>query len=293
MKKYFRHRLEHLVEVSRVITIHHFEFDKHFRTQGEAHDFWELVYADKEAIVCTADGREIPLLPGQLLFHKPNEFHTLAANGKKAPTVLIVSFECKSDAMRFFEGRKVSLDRSDARYLYAIVDVAKKTFDIPYSDPDLKKLVLLPTPTLGGQQLIKNYLEILLINIMRSLTETEMGNATFLKTGELENKLVQDILKILRENVQENLTIDDICRRISYGRAYAFREFKKETGQSIMAYFTKLKIDQAKQLLRENELSVRQIAEVLAFDTPSYFSKTFKRITGQTPSAYQKMNRKL
>ena len=54
MKKYFRHRLEHLVEVSRVITIHHFEFAKDFHTQGEAHDFWELVYADREEILCTA-----------------------------------------------------------------------------------------------------------------------------------------------------------------------------------------------------------------------------------------------
>ena len=56
-----------------------------------------------------------------------------------------------------------------------------------------------------------------------------------------------------------------------------------------MNYFTVLKIEKAKQLLRENELSVRQIADALAFDTPSYFSKTFKRVTGLTPSAYKKL----
>ena len=55
-----------------------------------------------------------------------------------------------------------------------------------------------------------------------------------------------------------------------------------------MEYFTSLKIEKAKQLLRENELSVKEIADALAFDTPNYFSKTFKQLTGQTPSSYKK-----
>ena len=96
MKQYFRHKLQNLIVVNKVITIHYFEFDKNFRVAEEAHDFWELVYADKESILCYADGVEIPLEEGEILFHKPNESHALAANGKKAPNVFIISFECKS-----------------------------------------------------------------------------------------------------------------------------------------------------------------------------------------------------
>ena len=84
------------------------------------------------------------------------------------------------------------------------------------------------------------------------------------------------------------LTIDEICETVGYSRAYVFREFKGATGKSIMEYFTSLKIEKAKQLLRENELSVKEIADALAFDTPNYFSKTFKQLTGQTPSSYKK-----
>jgi two-component system response regulator YesN len=61
-----------------------------------------------------------------------------------------------------------------------------------------------------------------------------------------------------------------------------------KTGKTIMGYYTELKINQAKQLLRENELSVREISEKLAFSTPDYFTKTFKRVTGLTPLAYKK-----
>ncbi len=288
MKNYFQHKLSNLISVSKIVTIHYFEFDKNFCSQGEAHDFWEMVYAEKESLFCSADGAQIFLKQGELLFHKPNEFHTLAANGKKAPNVFILSFVCKSESMKFFENKKLSLSPHLVKFIYPILQEGRKTFDIPYSDPNLKKMKLLPNPTLGGEQLIKNYLEIFLINLLRDQTETEQGNTTFLPWKALSTKPIDDITAILKENVYSTLTIDDICAKTNYSKAYLFRIFKAKTGKTIMAYFTQLKIDQAKQLLRENELSVREISEKLAFNTPDYFIKTFKRITGLTPLAYKK-----
>ena len=98
---------------------------------------------------------------------------------------------------------------------------------------------------------------------------------------------------ILKENVYTALSIDDICKKTAYSKAYLFRIFKAKTGKTIMAYFIELKIKQAKQLLRENELSVREISEKLAFNTPDYFTKTFKRVTGLTPLAYKKRSTSL
>lgn len=288
MKKYFRYKLENLLIIDKIVTIHYFEFNKNFISKEERHDFWELVYVDKSEILCKADGREILLKQGEMLFHKPNELHSLSANGKNAPDVFIISFECKSEAIKIFENKKLSLKKTYAQFIYYIIEEAKRTFDIPYSDPNLKKLKLLPSPALGGQQQIKNYLEILLINIIRSLTETTGGNDMFLQQRELDNKLVKDILKILQENIQNTLTVNDICSRIGYSRAYVFRKFKLVVGTSVMEYFISLKIEKAKELLRENNFSVKEISDMLAFDTPNYFSKTFKRVTKLTPSAYKK-----
>ena len=287
MKKYFKHKLENLINVSKIVTIHHFEFDKNFKTKGEAHDFWEMVYAEKEDILCTANGTEIPLAQGEILFHKPNEFHTLAANGKTAPNVFILSFVCKSDAIRFFENKKFSLDTNLSQFIYFLLEEGKKTFDIPYSDPNLKKMKLLSNPTLGGEQLIKNYLELFLINLLRLQTETADGNKTFLPRKELSSKPVNDVIRVLENGLQSALTIEQICSKTSYGRAYLFRVFKEKTGKTIMEYYIGLKIESAKRLLRENELSVKEISELLAFNEPNYFTKTFKRITGITPTAYK------
>ena len=82
--------------------------------------------------------------------------------------------------------------------------------------------------------------------------------------------------------------MEDICSEIYYSKTYIFKQFKKNTGYSIMEYYNKLKIEKAKQLLLETEMSIREISEKLSFDTPNYFSKTFKRLCGVTPSAYKK-----
>ncbi len=288
MRSYFKHKLTNLISVSKVVTIHYFEFEKNFKSVGESHDFWELVYAERESIICTADGREILLNQGEILFHKPNEFHTLSANGKKAPNVFIVSFVCKSESIKFFENKKILLTQNLKNLIYSILEEGKRTFDIPYSDPNLKKMKLLNKPTLGGEQLIKNYLEIFLINLLREQTETATGNLTFLPDKELSNKTIKDVTKILEENVYSMLGIDEICKKTAYSRAYLFRIFKKKTGKTIMAYFTELKIEKAKQLLRENELSVKEIANKLSFNTPNYFTKTFKKVVKLTPLAYKK-----
>ncbi len=288
MKNYFQHKLSNLISVSKIVTIHYFEFNKDFQTAGEAHNFWEMVYVEKESVSCTADGQEIVLEQGEALFHKPNEFHSLASNGKTAPNVYILSFVCRSESIKYFENKKFKLSSHLAKFLYSILEEGKKTFDIPYSDPNLKKMKLLANPTLGGEQLIKNYLEIFLINLLREQTETEQGNSTFLPWKELSTKPIDEVTAVLQANVYASLSIDEICQKTAYSKAYLFRIFRAKTGKTIMNFYLELKIAEAKKLLRENELSVREISERLAFSAPDYFTKTFKRVTGLTPLAYKK-----
>lgn len=290
-KQYYKHKIENLLLINKIVTIHYFEFDKDFKSKREAHDFWELVYADKEYVFCEADGEEIMLREGEVLFHKPNEPHSLKANGKTAPNVFIISFECKSEAVRFFENKRLKLNKTFLRFIYAIIDESKRTFDLPYSDPELKKMKLLDAPTLGGQQLIKSYLEILLISLMREETEKENAEAVFLPQEAFEEQVASRTIAYLKENVYENLSVADVCKALHYNKSHVFKQFKKATNYSLMSYFTKLKIDKAKKLLRETGLSVTQIADKLAFDSPNYFSKTFKKLTGYTPLQYKKMRK--
>ena len=293
MKKYFKHKLKDLIVINKIVTIHYFEFDKDFSYDFEKHNFWEIVYTDKNNLICSTENGQTLLKQGDMIFYKPDLIHAHKADGKQSPKVFIISFDCHSEAMHFFEDKTISLTPEQVKYLYLILNQAKLTFDIPYSDPNLKKMQVLPSPSLGGEQIIKNLLELLLIDIMKTQTETIHGNNTFMSEFELGNKLVKEIKTILNDNIYSNISIDDICRKTHYSKSYIFKQFKKQTDKTIIEYYINLKINEAKKLLKENIYSINEIADKLCFDTPNYFSKTFKKIVGTTPTMYKKMNTKL
>ena len=272
--------------VNKIISIHYLELKEVFKTKPEKHDFWELVFLDKGKLTCFPKGDPLYLSEGEMLFHKPDEVHSLRCD--YSAKVLIISFECLSEAMRFFSDTRVKLNYKQKHFVEEIIKTAKKTYDITFYDSDVEYMQLLNNPTLGGEQLIKNYLEMLLIDVMRSETETEDGNDVFLQEKEINNKLAEDIIKILKSSLYSRLSIDDIALKTSYSKAYVFRQFKSATKKSVMEYYTELKVKEAKELLKKGELTIKEISEKLAFDTPNYFSKTFKKFTGKTPTAYKK-----
>ena len=287
MSDYIKHKLENLIVVNKIITLYSFEFDKDFVFNEESHDFWEVVVALKEDIICTSDDERTVLKEGEILFHKPNERHSLMSNKIKGPSVIIFSFDCHSQAMKFFNKKKFKLTKNQLFYLNSIMEIGKNTFNL-HSDPTYIELTLVNSPTLGGQQLIKNYIELLLIDIMRNESETKAGKNIFLKEEELDNKLIKDILTALKDNVYSKITLKDLSKKTSYSTTYMLKKFKSTMKCGIIDYYINLKIEKAKELLRENELSVKEISEKLSFDTPNYFTKTFKRVTTLTPLEYKK-----
>jgi hypothetical protein len=94
-----------VIHVDKIITMFYMELSKSFQYDGEQHDFWEMVYIDKGEMLCTADKSRFILKSGEMTFHKPNEFHNLSGDNQVAPNVSIITFECKSRSMNFFDGK--------------------------------------------------------------------------------------------------------------------------------------------------------------------------------------------
>ena len=143
-------------------------------------------------------------------------------------------------------------------------------------------------PPIGGQQIIKNYLEILLIDLLRDEAEQKDSKIIFLHQSERNGYVSKQVVSYLREHVRENVTIAEICKALYYNKSYLYQQFKTDMGMPIMTYFTQLKIDQAKKMLRESTLSVAQIADELSFDSSCYFAKCFKKHVKLTPLQYRK-----
>ena len=282
---YVKTQLTNLINVSKIVTIHYYEFDKTFVFNGEKHDFWELVYVDKGEVEICSDSEKIILSQGEIVFHRPNEFHAIKAFNS-APNFFVISFVCTSTAMAYFEKFHTVLDKKLHPFLASSISEAEKTCEIPKNDPTLKKLKKKSPPVIGGEQLIKNYLEPLLILLIRNITEKKQSYV-FPNKESIENYLVLSMKEFIAEKTNEVFRVNELCQKIGYSKSYLCRLFHEQTGETIISYAAKTKIKAAKRLIREGNLNFAQISDALAFDTPQYFTRVFKRVMGMTPTEFK------
>lgn len=100
--------------------------------------------------------------------------------------------------------------------------------------------------------------------------------------------IIKKIKSFIKDNYKDNISRKDIAYYVSLNPAYLSRFFKKETGQTLTEYITKLRLNEAKRLLTETDLTITLIAEKIGYKNYSYFSKIFKERYGITPNDYKK-----
>ena len=148
-------------------------------------------------------------------------------------------------------------------------------------------LEVIPQPLFGGQQALLSQLEYLLISLIRRMSEKTNPGIVFISDDRFHAELVNLILRFLRKNIHQKLTLDQICSAFNYSKSFLCKTFRAQTGQTLMDYFNRLKIEEAKQLLTQSTRSVTDIAGSLGFREVKYFDAIFKKSTGMTPVAYR------
>ena len=271
-----------LMEIGRVTAVNCFDLAPEFVTTRNSHDAWEFVYVDGGRIVCHVDGRELPLSKGQMIFHRPNEVHSTACDGKNSAAIFSVLFECSSPTVEYFDGRVLSVPAELMPRLKGLIDESSKTYHV--SDYPLALRADAPA---GAEQVIRNELETLLLLLMR-----QRGAADTVPTREEEaekDRLSHEICEYLREHLRERVTLEMLSEEFHFGKVYLCDVFKKHMGCSILSYHLDLKIAEAKRMLRETSASVWEISDSLGFESASYFSRLFKKRVGYPPQSFRRM----
>ncbi len=277
---YIRTQLEAPLKIDGIYTIHYFEYTKDFSYSGEFHNFWEIVYADKKRVVITADATELTLEAGQLYIHRPNEFHKIRCDGTSAANSVVISFDCECAELFSAAGKVINCNAEEKQLLGMIVSEASDAFSNPLGSPYTIKMEKSATKKFAAEQTIKSCIELLLISLIR-------GNVSdTYESTEKHNKLLIEICEYLESNIDKSLMFDDVRKRFNVSASVIKRLFKSTLGYGIMEHFLHLKIDHAKQLIRENEMNFAEISEYLSFSSPQYFSSAFRRVSGMTPSEY-------
>ncbi len=100
------------------------------------------------------------------------------------------------------------------------------------------------------------------------------------------------ILNYINKNINDEITLQTISEKFIINPSYLSRVFKATTGQGFVQYVTSIKIEKAKELLKNNGMDIADIALGLGFSDQQYFNRVFKKTTGHTPNEVRNMSKK-
>ena len=273
--------------IDNIISVHYFEYMSDFSFEGESHDFWEFLCVDKGAVNVVADTTTYTLNKGDIIFHKPNEFHNVKANNIIAPNLVVIAFECTSPAMDFFKNKILRVGQTEQTLLAQIIKEARETFSCRLDDPYCEKLTRNENAPFASEQLIKMYLQQVLIHLKRTYdVETPASPCTQTFQNKAADELFNKIVAYMEENMNAQMSIDQICHDNLVSRSILQKIFKQHANCGPIDYFSNMKISAAKQMIRNRHMNFTQIADNLGYASIHYFSRQFKKITGMSPSEY-------
>lgn len=287
---YVKTRLKREIQIDSIITIHYFEYMKNFVFKGESHDFWEFLYVDKGTVQVCANETWVTLNTGDIIFHKPNEFHAIHSIGKSSPNLIAISFTSRSLAMNLFEGKSFTLTGNERSLISLIISEAQQTLSTPMHVPSVEQIGLKKDTPFASQQLILLYLELFLITSARNHPKNSGEQIVIHKnTPEKEttkNERLEEIFQYMEFHICEQIKISDVCDTFSISRSSLQALFHEELGCGVIDYFNNMKIQRAKDIIRDGTMNFTEIAYFLSYSSLPYFSKQFKATTGMSPSEY-------
>ncbi len=95
------------------------------------------------------------------------------------------------------------------------------------------------------------------------------------------------VIGYLNTHLEKRISADEVATAAATSKYHLLREFKRLTGMTLVNFTNNLRCEKARELLSSGELSVAEVGEVCGFETPSYFTKTFRSFSGMTPSEYR------
>ena len=101
------------------------------------------------------------------------------------------------------------------------------------------------------------------------------------------NQVAEKIRTYIRENYMNEISMQDAARQFNYSDAYFCKLFKQCFDQNFTTYLTNFRINEAKRLLKDKTISVKDAGMKVGYYDSNYFAKVFKRVTGMIPSEYR------
>lgn len=283
MKLYLKYKILNLIDIKELTAAEYLNFEGEYKDYVEKHDFWELCFVEKGKIDFAVDGINQVLSENSLVLISPEKLHSYSSENGNENKVFVICFQCFSQSLRPLSEIKFDLNAENCSYMKNIIKESLETFRMNENE----YLEAIPTSLIGGQQMIILLLECLLINLLRLLSSNENSSIVFFSGDNFYQNLVETIIMYLKENINKKLSLDDICDKFNYSKSFLCKIFKNQTNDTIMSYFNKIKINEAKNLLVNSNMKITAISSSLGFQEVKYFDYIFKKYVGISPANFR------
>ncbi len=243
-------------------------FEPNFAYDGEAHNFWEIVYVDEGKIEVVEDDNVYLMNEGDIIFHAPMEFHRIRTADNTNPHVLNLSFTAEGELPAKIKDGIFKLNNEESNDFIKIFNYVKEEF---FRENDFNPHICFEVSCR------------MCTFILRLTRNTPAKEAISTSVSAMTYKTV---VRLMNEEVCSNLSIDELAKMSYISKSYIKSLFNSYAGTSPKQYYSGLRIESAKRFLRQG-MTVKHVAEKMNFSSVNHFIRFFKAHTGYTPLQYK------
>ena len=260
-------RVDRKVRVEGLYTFFYQEREQGFLFPGESHPMPELTYVDQGELHSVAEGHDILLKQGDIVIFGPNQWHMHYADIGVAPRYVTLSFD--------LEGVDVT-------------PLLNRKFVAPQTAVTLIQQMLREQERMDeySEDMILSQLNQLLLILLREAAAPSTARLQTANAVRSENEIIRKAQQFVSDHIREKLSVSLVARYVDVSPSYLTALFHKNLQISPGEYIRRSKLQESKQMIRENNLNFTEIAEALQYSTVHHFSRQFKEKFGITPTEY-------
>ena len=262
-------RLRRQIQVSSIYTFFYQEKEKGFTFAGEEHAPLELTYVDKGSLHSVADGRDILLEQGDLVIYAPGQWHMQYADVDMSPSFITITFDLAGEYPAELINRKFTIPQSAVSTLQRMLRELDRMDDF-------------------SADMVICMLQVLLLELLREQANPVGTKLRATNAVNSENEIIRRAQQYISEHVREKLTVPLVARHVDVSPSYLTALFRKNLQISPGEYVRRIKLQESKQMIREDNMNFTEIAAALQYSTVHHFSRQFKDKFGITPTEYAK-----
>ena len=257
------------LDVEGIYTFFYHEKEQGFLFAGESHPMYEMTYVDQGSLHSVADGLDLLLKQGDIVLYGPDQWHMQYADIGVAPRYVTVSFDASGMDLTQLLNRKFTAPQQAVALLQQMLREQDRMDEF-------------------SEDMILTQFTMLVMHLLRQAAAPAEAKLQTANAVHSENEIIRRAQIYVSNHIREKLTVPLLARQVDVSPSYLTALFHKNLQISPGEYIRRIKLQESKQMIRENDLNFTEIAAALQYSTVHHFSRQFKEKFGITPTEYAK-----